>query len=140
MLIESGAMIIAASLVVRLVRFRRMASIAGACRRAAPAALLPDIALIRRAIEAWARRLPWRTLCFEQGLAAHWMLRRRGLASTLFYGAGTIDGALKAHVWVRSGDRDVIGCENAGDYALLASFPAEPSSLPVKPLRNIEKA
>ena len=39
-------------------------------------------------------------------------------------GAATIDGRLKAHVWVRSGDLDVTGCDIAGDYAELARFPA----------------
>jgi hypothetical protein len=78
-----------------------------------------------RAIRAWSRRLPWRTMCFEEGMAAHWMLRRRKITSALYYGAATIDGELKAHVWVRSGELDVIGCENAADYALLARFPAE---------------
>ncbi len=70
--------------------------------------------------------MPWRTMCFEQGLAAHWMLRRRKRPSTLYYGAATFDGELKAHVWVKSGDRDVVGCENADEYALLARFPDEP--------------
>ena len=64
-------------------------------------------------------------MCFEEGMAAHWMLRRRKITSALYYGAATIDGELKAHVWVRSGELDVIGCENAADYALLARFPAE---------------
>ena len=119
---ESGAAIILASAAIRLVRFRRLAlllSRTGRERGADP----NEVAVIARALRAWSRRLPWRTLCFEQGLAAHWMLRRRGLQSTLYYGAATIDGEFKAHVWVRSGDLDVIGCEQASDYALLARFP-----------------
>jgi len=31
---------------------------------------------------------------------------------------------LKAHVWVESGKQAVVGCDQAGDYALLARFPA----------------
>ncbi len=62
-----------------------------------------------------------------------WMLRRRKIASTLHYGAASIDGKLKAHIWVRSGALDVVGCDIAGDYALLASFPsAEEGSSPQK--------
>jgi hypothetical protein len=45
------------------------------------------------------------------------------LASTLYYGAATIEGELKAHVWVKSGERDVVGCEVADEYAQLARFP-----------------
>jgi hypothetical protein len=32
---------------------------------------------------------------------------------------------LKAHVWIKSGPLDVVGCEIADDYALLARFPDE---------------
>lgn len=80
---------------------------------------------IRWAIVACARRVPWRALCFEQGLAAQFMLRRRGIASVLYYGAApdTKQG-LSAHVWVRDGNVDVVGCEVASAYAVLATFPA----------------
>ena len=112
------------SLAIRLLPFRLLCRAMGGTFAARPAGPT-EIAHIRRAIHAWSRRLPWRTMCFEEGVAAHWMLRRRRLASTLHYGAATIDGELKAHVWVKSGDRDVIGCENADEYALLARFPDE---------------
>lgn len=84
---------------------------------------------VRLAIEAAVRRAPWPALCFEQALAAQTMLRRRGIASTLYYGAGPQGGdaggsrGLAAHVWVRDGDHDVIGCETAASFAVLASFP-----------------
>jgi len=82
-----------------------------------------EIRHIRWALAATARRVPWRAVCFQQGLAAHWMLARRGCASTLHYGVGKkSDGALVAHVWVRSDETDVIGCAEAKDYALLATF------------------
>ena len=82
-----------------------------------------EIRRIRWALAATARRVPWRAVCFQQGLAAHWMLTRRGCASTLHYGVGKkSDGALGAHVWVRSSENDVVGCEEAKDYALLLTF------------------
>ena len=79
---------------------------------------------LRRALLAWAKRLPWRTMCFEQGLAAHALLRRRGLASTMHYGAATLGDELKAHVWVMSGKTEIVGCENKEDFGLLARFPS----------------
>ena len=122
---EAGASILASSAAIRLISFRRLAGMLGGAR-AAPPASPSEITLIRRSVHAWSRRLPWRTMCFEEGVAAHWMLRPRGLASTLYYGAATIDGELKAHVWVKSGERDVVGSEIADDYAVLARFPDEP--------------
>lgn len=79
---------------------------------------------VRWAIAAASVRVPWRAVCFQQGLAAHLMLRRRGVQSVLCYGASQRpDTGLTAHVWVRAGDLDVVGCETASQYALLASFP-----------------
>jgi hypothetical protein len=80
---------------------------------------------IRWATRACGGRIPWRAMCFEQGLAAQLMLRRRGIPSTLYYGAAP-DRArgVVAHVWVRDRNVDVVGCEIAQNFAVLATFPA----------------
>ena len=83
---------------------------------------------IRWAIIACARRVPWRAMCFEQGLAAQFMLRRRGVPSVLYYGAAPDDqDGLSAHVWVRDGDVDIVGGEIASQFAVLATFPPQPN-------------
>ncbi|WP_324749477.1 lasso peptide biosynthesis B2 protein [Sphingomonas sp. LY54] len=113
----------AASLAIRLLPFRRVASLAGRGSGVRAPAEPDEARRLRWAITAATRRAPWRAVCFQQGLAAHWMLRRRGRASRLHYGARTDPEArLAAHVWVRSGDIDIAGCDNAADYALLATF------------------
>ena len=121
---EAMAGILVASAVVRAIPFRRVMRWTRLPHERRPADT-QSIAEIRRAIQAAARRVPWRALCFEQGLTAAWMLRRRGFAADVHYGAATIAGELKAHVWVRSGGLDVVGCENSNEYALLARFPDE---------------
>ena len=124
LLAEAGAAIILASLALRLMPFRVLA---GRLSRGIGSKRPSDAETaywLRRAVMAWATRLPWRTLCFEQGLAAFVLLRRRGLAATLHYGAATAGGELQAHVWVTSGPTEVIGCENKEKYGLLARFPA----------------
>lgn len=122
LLAEAGIAMVAASAAIRILPFRRLASAMGSPREGAEGSA-EQVAPIVRAIKAWSRRLPWRTLCFEEGLTAQWLLRRRGFAATLHYGAATVDGELKAHVWVKSGDTGVTGCEIANEYALLARFP-----------------
>ena len=125
LMIETGLALIVASAAIRLVPFRKLAErLSKPLPRSRPAPH-KEIAALTWAIRAWCRRLPWRTLCFEQGLTAHWLLRRRGFSSTLHYGAAKREGILKAHVWIKSGALDVVGCEIAGDYALLARFPDE---------------
>ena len=123
MMVDAGIALAVASAALRLRSFdalvRRLDGPAGA-----PACTAAEALAIRRALDAWDRRMPWRTLCFEQGLAAYWMLRRRRRQATLYYGAATGDGELKAHVWVMSGDTDVVGGANKADYAVLARFPS----------------
>jgi hypothetical protein len=71
--------------------------------------------------------VPTRALCFERGLAAHLMLRRRGIDSTLVYGVapGDSDGSvLRAHVWVHVDSVEVTGGGDLTGYAPLASFPS----------------
>jgi hypothetical protein len=83
---------------------------------------------IRWAVIAWAKRLPWHPLCFPQGLATQWLLRRRGVPSVLCYGAKPDEiGKLIAHVWVCAGDTIVIGGEAVPGMGLLARFPDERS-------------
>jgi hypothetical protein len=84
---------------------------------------------IRWAVVASARRVPWRANCFQQGLATQFMLRRRGVPAVLYYGAAmNPQEGLSAHVWVRHGDIDVVGCETASRFAVLAAFPPQEGS------------
>ena len=122
LLAEAGVAMIAASLALRLVPFRTLADRLGRGRKGRRQADAETVYWLRRAVLAWARRLPWRTLCFEQGLTAFTLLRRRGFKATLHFGAATIDGELKAHVWVTSGRTEVMGCENKEDFGLLKRF------------------
>jgi hypothetical protein len=76
------------------------------------------------AVRACAHHVPWRAVCFQQGLAAQLMLRRRGFDSTLYFGAASRGpGGVSAHVWVKLAEREVIGCEEAGRFTVLAAFP-----------------
>ena len=77
------------------------------------------------AVRAAAKRLPWRTMCVEQGLTVQRILRRTGLDALLHYGArhDPRSGRLEAHVWVSVGGETIIGGEDAAGFAELASYP-----------------
>src|SRR5690348_3441987 len=79
---------------------------------------------VRWAVEAAARRVPWRAKCFEQCLGAHLMLGGGGVPCVLWYG-GAHRGAseMAVYVWVRDGVLDVVGCDIAWQLALVAKFP-----------------
>ena len=124
-LAEAVLMLTAASICVATIPFRRVIALAASQRpNLSPAS--PAVARrIADAISVCAKRAPWPSVCFQQGLAAHWMLRRRGCSSTLHYGARQpAYRRLEAHVWVRSGDQDVVGCERADEFGLLSTFDA----------------
>jgi Transglutaminase-like superfamily len=71
----------------------------------------------------------WRALCFQRGLAAQFMLRRRGVPSVLYYGAAQdSQNGLFAHVWVRDGNIDVVGAEISSRFAVLTTFPSQGKS------------
>jgi len=129
LLIRALGVLAHASLLIAFQPFSSVAKVANSQTCATPIA--PEdralvVSKIRWAILVWARRVPWSAVCFQQALAAHIMLRRRGINSTLYYGA-TPNGAqgLAAHVWVRDGEVFVIGGEVAANFSVLASFPTD---------------
>jgi hypothetical protein len=71
-------------------------------------------------IGAAARRVPWRSKCLEQAIAAKMMLRRRGVHSTLYL--GVTREPTGAHAWVRVGGWNVTGGQDVSRYAVVASF------------------
>jgi hypothetical protein len=128
LLFEAAVGLTLARLVIAALPFRFVAGIAsGGGPRPAPVPPSDRKALIGRvswAVQACARRAPFRALCLEQGLTAQVILHRRGVESVLFYGvAKNSQDRLIAHVWVRCAEAPVIGCEDYTRYTELARFP-----------------
>jgi hypothetical protein len=74
------------------------------------------------AVGAVARRTPWESACLAQAISAKAMLRRRGVASTLYLGLARGEGGqLQAHAWLRCGAAVVTGGDHS-DYTVMASF------------------
>jgi hypothetical protein len=126
---EALASLVWASLAIALLPFRKVAGVASQAPVRPIASL--DAGLPRRirwAVDAWGRRVPWRAVCFQRGLAAHRMLRRRGYGSILHYGVAQQETkGLSAHVWVSLDGRPVIGGEEASGFTCLATFPEQRS-------------
>ncbi len=131
LLSEAGCMLVGARLALRLapagaiLRWVRRGGSGqpGASReRAAEARTVERVCW---AVLAATRHAPLRFLCFPQALAAHVMLRIRGVESQVIYGVRrSAEGKLRAHTWLRVGDRTVLGGET------------EPLFTPVDPWRN----
>jgi hypothetical protein len=66
---------------------------------------------------------PWMAApCLPQALAAHAMLRRRGIASRVCLGVAREHGKLAAHAWVEIGTDRVVGGGGAAAFTRLAEF------------------
>ena len=88
-----------------------------------PAKALETIRRVEWSIGAVVRHGPLTFVCFPQCLAAYFMLRRRHIASKLFYGVTRDADQLKAHTWVKVGDRTVVGGDVESQFTVLNTFP-----------------
>jgi hypothetical protein len=129
LLLEAILWMAVAGLAIAVLPFRCLGLLAARPTRKPkpmPQARVIIVKRVRWALITAARRVPWRALCFQQGLAAQLMLRRRGISSVLYYGAAQDErNDLFAHVWVRDGDIQVIGGEIAHRFAVLTTFPSQ---------------
>ena len=122
-LAEAFCSLAIASLAIATLRFRTVERLARQpLSTRSPRDERTAIVHVAWAVQAAARRAPFRAKCFEQGLAALWMLRRRGVSASLHYGAARQGEDLVAHVWVTAGNIDVIGCGNKHLFFELTCF------------------
>ena len=121
--LEAAAALLVARLLVKHVRMRRW-------RRwlilvEAPGPDAPKRRLSRRTariLRRIARHAPFSAVCLPQAMALQWMLRRRGVASRLIFGArrSAEDAGLDFHAWLTVGGRCVIG---GGEIETFAALP-----------------
>ncbi len=127
LLIEAGAMLTFFRVALKFLSMQRLTAWMGDPNPADPE--LKDAqakAMLRRvewAIGAVVRHAPLNYVCFPQSLTAYFMLRRRSIPSKLFYGVARQEQQLKAHTWIKVGDRTVVGGEAESGFTVLAIFP-----------------
>lgn len=124
-LAEAMVLCTLASVLLRVLRFRRLAPRLGRHMAESPGQHVPitirQVARVRWAVGAAARHLPWKPVCLPQAITAQWMLRRRGIPSTLYLGTDPARG-YDAHAWVRAGAVIVAGGPRQERFAVVSSF------------------
>lgn len=131
---EAAASMLAARLSLALFPFRRVARGIGTFvpptdpRVAAQAQDVDtERAEVARSI-GWAVRtmapwMPFRSVCLQQAIAAHAMLRRRGIPAVMHFGAGKSDAKpLDAHAWLDAAGVKVTGYPIARHITELGCF------------------
>jgi len=122
---EALALLLAASVLIKILPFRLAAASSSYRLRRARNPDQAEVDLLVRAIRGWGRRVPWRAVCFQRGLALQWMLRRRGIDANLVYGIRHRDGLLAAHVWVELDRVAVLGGPEAEGFTEVTRFPSK---------------
>ena len=75
------------------------------------------------AVNAARRHVPWDAKCLVQAMTARSMLARRGVEGTVYLGLlKTAEGELKAHAWLRCGQRIVTGREGHRSFTTVSTF------------------
>ena len=78
---------------------------------------------IRSAVTSAAPFMPFRSVCLQQAMAAHAMLKRRGISSVMHFGAHPTDAnAIEAHAWLDAAGVKVTGYPISADMGEIACF------------------
>jgi hypothetical protein len=119
---EAAVTLVLARLAVRFVPPARVFAWANRPPRRIHRFAVDEINWISWAVESLSAR-PWmNALCLPRALAAHAMLRRRGIASQLCLGVARENGDLAAHAWVEIGKEKIVGGTEAEGFTRLAEF------------------
>ncbi len=117
---EAAVMLVAARLAVRFVPHGRLFAWADRAPRRIRRFATDEVSWVAWAIDELAANLSAPEL--PRALAAHAMLRRRGIASRLCLGAARENGELATHAWVEVGNDTIAGAAEAGRSTRLAAF------------------
>jgi hypothetical protein len=127
LVVEAGGCLLAARLAVWFIPFRHLAKGLGKKMGESPTTQTErqrsEASLIGWAVRGLAQRLPWMKQCLVQAVAATWMLQRRRIPSTLYFGlAKDPSKQLKAHAWVRCGTLVLTGAHGRNQFKVVATF------------------
>lgn len=126
-LIEAACALSGARLALLCISFRRIAAWFGClgAESGNTVSSLHDAAArqVGWAVETMARQVPWESRCLAQAISAWWMLSRRGIAGTVYFGVVHDPGKrFGAHAWLRCGSRIVTGGPVHEQFRVLTSF------------------
>ncbi|WP_089656671.1 lasso peptide biosynthesis B2 protein [Halomonas pantelleriensis] len=129
-LIEALIMLVFSCLLIRCFPFRWWSGWLGTRSQGEVTAIDPvrdhRVGDVARTLNAINRRCGGRFTCLMLAMAAHWMLGRRGISSSLVLGTRTEIAddqslVMHAHAWLRVGPRVVLGAHD-GSYVAVSSF------------------
>lgn len=119
---EAAVMFVLARLAVRLVPPARLFAWVDRPPRRINRFAADEARWVSWAVESVGAASAMNALCLPRALAAHAMLRRRGIASRLCLGVAREGPAIAAHAWVEFGNDKIVGGAAAEGFTRLAAF------------------
>jgi hypothetical protein len=119
---EAAVMLVLTQLAVRFVSPARLFAWANRPPRRIHRFASDEIGWIAWAIESLGAPRWTHSLSLPRALAAHAMLRRRGIASRLCLGVARDGDDLATHAWIEIGKERVVGGSEADRFTCLAEF------------------
>jgi hypothetical protein len=119
---EAALMLVLARLAVRLMPAARVLAWADRPPPRIRRFAAEEAGWVAWAIDAVSAKSWMATPCLPQALAAHAMLRRRGIASRVCLGVARESGELAAHAWVEIGQEIIVGGAGTAAFTRLAEF------------------
>lgn len=119
---EAAFMLVLARLAVRLLPAARIFAWASRPPRRIRRFAVDETRWVAWAVEHVGSHPRVNALCLPRAIAAHAMLRRRGIASRLCLGVARSNGELTAHAWIEAGGQTIVGGDEARGYARISAF------------------
>ena len=120
-LVEAAATVVGFDLAFRLFSSKTCLALLG--RKQSSRGGQQEVNLQRMAwlVDVADRYAPGKSSCLRQTAALAWLLRRRGVATSVRIGVAREEGRLMAHSWLETGDGELIGLSGTDKYASLSS-------------------
>jgi Transglutaminase-like superfamily len=119
---EAAVMLILTRLAVRFVSPARIFAWANRPPRRIHRFAADEASWVAWAVESLGAKPRMNVHCLPRALAAHAMLRRRGIASRLCLGVAREGDKLAAHAWVEIGKNKIVGAAEADGFTRLAEY------------------
>ncbi|MBI4638607.1 MAG: lasso peptide biosynthesis B2 protein [Candidatus Rokubacteria bacterium] len=126
-LVEAWALFLLLEFLLRLLSFTGVLALARRHPRLPPRPSAPSVARLVWLVEVAGRYATPTPTCLKHALVLSWLLRRRGVVTTLRIGVARRGSELGAHAWLEQGGEVVFGdAQRDGYEPLLAVEPEAP--------------
>ncbi len=120
-LMQAAAAVVAFDLAFRLFSSKTCLALLG--RKQSSQGGQQEVNLQRMAwlVDVADRYAPGKSSCLRQTAALAWLLRRRGVATSLRIGVARQEGKFTAHSWLELGEGELLGLSDSDKYVPLSS-------------------